>query len=97
MIKTISPTILDQYLSNNTALLIDVRTPEEHAQDSIPGSILIPLDQLSCSKLPSRDKIIVTHCRFGNRSEKARQKLLKEDPTLTVYSLEGGITAWKER
>ena len=94
MIQTMTPAELKEHLKQNTVLLIDVREPSEHAQESIAGSLLIPLGQLSCKKLPSKKKIVVVHCRFGKRSAEACKKLQEEDPSLEVYSLEGGITAW---
>lgn len=46
--------------------------------------------------MPSRSHPIVIHCRSGKRSSEARKKLLVQDPTSDLYSLEGGIIAWKE-
>ncbi len=36
------------------------------------------------------------HCQSGKRSAEACKKLLIQEPTLDVYSLEGGIIAWKK-
>ncbi len=76
--------------------LIDVREPFEYAESSIEGATLIPLGDITCAKLPTQKGKIVIHCRSGKRSEEACRKLLSENPDLDVFSLEGGILAWKE-
>lgn len=96
MVKTVSALELKKLLERNEVTLIDVREPAEHQVESIQGSYLIPLGQLSCEKLPSKLKRIVIHCRFGKRSAEGCKQLLEEDPSLEVYSLEGGITAWRD-
>ncbi len=94
--KTILPTELKTKLDHNSVLLIDVREPAEHRSASIDGTHLIPLSEISVQKLPSKEKPIVIYCASGKRSQEACKKLLTQDPTLDLYSLEGGITAWKE-
>ena len=74
--------------------LIDVRELHEYEVEHIKGSILIPLSELSISKLPLGT--VVIYCRSGVRSLIACTKLLNKDNTLDIYSLEGGIIAWKK-
>jgi rhodanese-related sulfurtransferase len=92
----LSPKQLKQMLSKNQVILIDVREPFEHQAESIEGACLLPLAQLSCKTLPKERKAIVVHCLKGVRSAQAATKLLDENPQLEVYSLEGGLMAWKE-
>ncbi len=80
----------------NEVLLIDVRESFEHHAECIEGSCLIPLSLISVKKIPLQSKPIVIYCRSGIRSVTACQKLLQEDPSLDLSSLEGGIIAWKE-
>lgn len=94
--KTITANDLKNYLDQDSVLLIDVREPAEHRTEFIDNSCLIPLAEISVEKLPSRSRPIVIHCRSGKRSSEACKKLLVQDPTLDLYSLEGGIIAWKE-
>ncbi len=94
--KTITANDLKNYLDQDSMLLIDVREPAEHRTESIENSCLIPLAEISVEKLPSRSRPIVIYCRSGKRSSEACKKLLAQDPTLNLYSLEGGIIAWKE-
>jgi phage shock protein E len=61
---------------NNGAFLVDVRTPAEFAQGSVPGAVNIPLDQISqqISKFNNK-KSIVVFCRSGSRSGQAKSIL----------------------
>ncbi len=74
-------------------VLLDVRSPAEHAEVSIPGSLLIPLEQLPLrmSELP-KDKKIVVYCRSGNRSAMATYILRSRG--FEAYNMMGGIINW---
>lgn len=77
------------------AFILDVRTVEEWNEYHVPGSKLIPLDQLGnrLAEIP-RDREIVVVCRSGNRSAVGRDLLLKAGfPQVT--SLAGGLQAWR--
>jgi rhodanese-related sulfurtransferase len=87
---------LKEKLDKGSVVLIDVREPAEHRSASIDGACLIPLSEISCDKLPSKEKPIVIHCASGKRSQEACGKLLEQDPTLDLYSLEGGLVAWEK-
>lgn len=80
-------------------VLIDVREPDEYAETSIDGAILIPqggiLDGSAIAALP-RDRQIVLHCRSGKRSLNCLNVLLDAGFTDAVH-LEGGILAWNAR
>jgi rhodanese-related sulfurtransferase len=76
-------------------ILLDVRTPEEWAQDGhIEGAALIPLDELEAraDELPA-DAEIVIYCRSGNRSAQAASLLIGLGYT-DVADM-GGINDWK--
>ncbi len=97
MVKFIQAKTLKQWLDAQEAVLVDVREPEEFAEERIPGSILQPLAKVSLNNLPDiTNKKLVMHCKGGVRSEFACEKLLAENPKLEVYNLEGGILAWKQ-
>lgn len=59
------------------AIILDVRTPSEYTQGHIKGSMNIPLQSLEkgISKL-NKEKVIITCCASGMRSESARKMLL---------------------
>ena len=75
-------------------LLLDVREPQEFEICRIPGSVLIPLNELPArlSEIEGRDDMIV-HCKSGVRSGKA-VKLLHKAGYGQARNLKGGILAW---
>lgn len=80
--------------------ILDVRTSAEFDEIHIPGSIHIPLDQLTGEVL--RNKIPITAgtpfyivCRSGTRADIAAQKLDTAGITDGIV-IKGGILAWKE-
>jgi phage shock protein E len=92
--KNIGPEELGEKLkSGEDFLLLDVRTPQEHAAQSITGSYLLPLQELGyrVDELP-KNKEIVVYCRVGNRSAYACSYLSRMG--YKVNNLEGGIMLW---
>ncbi|SDF80567.1 rhodanese-like domain-containing protein [Sporolituus thermophilus] len=77
-----------------SAVILDVRTPDEFAQGHIPGAVLIPLDQLDkrLDEVP-KDKKVLVICRSGNRSSQAT-KLLRNNGFTNVYNVLGGMNHW---
>lgn len=76
-------------------ILLDVRTAAEYMELHIPGSLLIPVDDLereALSVLPDKNAPIFIYCRSGRRSVTAANILLKLGYT-DVYNL-GGIIDW---
>ncbi len=75
-------------------VILDVRSTEERATSSIPGSIHIPLDELR-SRLGELDqsKPIVVHCFSGQRSYFAYRMLTHKG--FNVRNLTGGIRSWQ--
>ncbi len=55
------------------AVLIDVRTREEYRQGHIPGSVNIPLNEITSvtERVPAKDTPIFVHCLSGGRSAQA--------------------------
>lgn len=97
-IKNINCQTLKDWISKDEAVLIDVREIEEYQKNNISLAKLIPLGTICKDSLPNNcnNKKIVIHCHAGKRSLMACEKLLKEDPTLELYNLEGGICAWND-
>ena len=80
--------------SRNT-ILLDVRTPKERKEQTIKGSIHIPLYELGTRSeelLKYKDKEIICYCRSGNRSLTAAAKLRKKG--FNSANLKGGIIRW---
>ncbi len=92
--QNIGPDDLSEKIkSREDFLLLDVRTPQEHAAQAIEGSHLLPLQELGyrLNELP-KNKEIVVYCRVGNRSAYACSYLSRMG--YKVKNLEGGILLW---
>ena len=82
--------------SDKSIILLDVRTKDEYNQAHIPGSILIPLDELessAASKLQDKGAAIIVYCRSGARSANASNILVRLGYT-NVSNMLGGISGW---
>lgn len=82
-------------LREGGAFMLDVRQPEEWVEFHMPGSTLIPLDQLEAriDEVPSDQQVVVV-CRSGNRSQVGRDILLKGGFE-QVTSMAGGLKGWQ--
>lgn len=76
------------------AVVVDVRTTGEHEAGSIPGSILIPLDELRERHGELPDAPLIVHCKVGQRGHTASRILqqLGHD----VRNLDGGWLTWTD-
>ncbi|WP_460628111.1 FAD-dependent oxidoreductase [Intrasporangium mesophilum] len=75
------------------AVLVDVRTEQEHERGAIPGAILVPVDEL-------RDRLdeippgpVVVHCAVGLRGHTAA-RILAQAGWPDVRNLDGGYRTW---
>lgn len=78
-------------------LLLDVRTRGEFASGRIPGSVLIPMNQVpeSLGSIP-RGRKVVAICASGARSG-AVAKFLADRGYPWVANYEGGMMDWSRR
>jgi len=79
----------------SSAVVIDVRSPEEYAAGHVEGAINIPLDALASGvgEIP-KDAFVVTACgKGGGRSDSAAEQLRAMGYT-SVRPLCGGTQAW---
>jgi monothiol glutaredoxin len=74
-------------------VFLDVRTPEERATASIPGTRL--LDQSTAAEIEGlpKDTMLVFHCHHGGRSQSAAEHFRSRGFT-NVHNMAGGIDAW---
>ena len=80
-------------------LLIDVRTPEEYAQFSLPGSLNIPLDSLLVPELDVYiDQPLIKKVLYSNGSIYANQAwvIYRRKAYKNLYVMEGGLNSWVE-
>ena len=87
---------VEEFRKTQGAVLIDVRTPEEYARRSIPGSNNVPLQTITQIEdiVPDKDTPLLVHCYSGGRSSKAT-KVLKKMGYSNVKDI-GGISAYRE-
>jgi hydroxyacylglutathione hydrolase len=76
-------------------VLIDVRTPREHGQKRIAGSMSIPLNHLreKLEELP-KDRPLLVYCAGGYRSSIAAS-LLQTNGFPLVSEIAGGLAGWE--
>lgn len=72
---------------------IDVRTPEERATASIPGTTLINEDVARRLESLPRETVLVFHCHHGGRSQAAAEHFA-DLGFVNVLNVAGGIDAW---
>lgn len=95
LIKEIDSQELAQWLQTESPpLLIDVRTPQEMAQASIPNGKPLPLSLLPLrfNEVPKQEKVVF-YCRTGARSAQACLFMAQQGYD-NVYNLHGGIVSW---
>ena len=86
---------------NGSAVLLDVRESEEWDAGHIPGAKHIPRGYLE-SRVEGaigsdRDQKVVIYCASGQRSALAANTLKELLGYENVFSMNGGITLWKDR
>ena len=83
-------------LMRGGAVLVDIREPDEHAAERIPGAAHRPLSALPGGAPVAEDgQAVVFHCKMGGRTLINADKLAPLAPG-DAYILEGGIDAWKD-
>ncbi len=91
-------TLLDA--SADDIVLLDVRMPQEAEIATIPGAVLVPLDQIENGTAIEQvrelaaGKRLYAHCKLGGRSAKALIALKREG--IDGINVSGGIDAWSQ-
>ena len=80
-------------LQKSGTVLIDVRNDSENEAGAIPGSILIPVNDLRERISEVKGKDIVVHCAVGQRGHTAVQLL--KGHGIKAKNLSGGYTTWR--
>ncbi|KQX19474.1 MULTISPECIES: rhodanese-like domain-containing protein [unclassified Sphingomonas] len=93
--REIQPVELKDMLANGSALLIDVREPDEFAAGHIAGAVNIPLSAFSPRNVPdAAGRTVVLQCAGGKRSGIALDRCAQAHAAIDTH-LGGGIGAWK--
>jgi|GEM_PF-929122 len=94
--RTVTPAEAMKLIKTRKDLMvIDVRSPQELREGAIANSRLIPIWQLSKKFHPDPAQPLLVVCAVGGRSYMAGQYLFRSG-VREVYSLKGGIAAWKK-
>ncbi len=96
VIAVISPVELAARLTAGDFLhLIDVRDPIEFDYCHLPGSALVPLDELPqrTADVPAEGEVVLV-CHHGVRSANALAYLQLRHGRQNLVNLRGGIDAW---
>jgi NADPH-dependent 2,4-dienoyl-CoA reductase/sulfur reductase-like enzyme/rhodanese-related sulfurtransferase len=80
-------------LQRDGTVLVDVRDPSENQAGAIPGSVLIPVNDLRSRIGEVLGKEVVVHCAVGQRGHTAVQLL--KSYGVNARNLSGGYTTWK--
>ncbi|HEY6974680.1 MAG TPA: HesA/MoeB/ThiF family protein [Chitinophagaceae bacterium] len=96
VVATISAKDLKKDLGKNIYELVDIRSDEERTQFNIGGKHIPLLTLKENLNELSFDKATVFYCASGKRSAEAVKLIKKKDPNANVFSLAGGLKAWRE-
>ena len=92
----ITPENFNRSVSDTEYVLLDVRKEVERAQFHLEG-MHIPLHELpqKIKNIAAHENIVV-YCEVGQRSLVATRMILEKYPDKKVFSLQGGLQAWKK-
>lgn len=95
--KTVDVNEFAKFISDTTVIVLDVRTPAEHAEGHIPGTNFnIDVLEESYTKIATenlpKDKPVALYCRSGNRSKNAARILTEKG--YQVVELGSGFRGW---
>ena len=87
-----------QLVSDDNAVILDVRTDDECSDGIIPNAVLIDIHKgqgfiYSLEEL-DKNKNYYVYCKAGSRSEMACS-IMKQMGFLNTYNLEGGFLNWE--
>ena len=96
--KALTPAGLTQLINRDNALLIDVSSIQDYDQGHIPGARHVGMSQFDPeSKDLAKAKAlpVAVYCKNGQASSGAAKRLKKAGFS-AVYTLDGGLRAWRE-
>lgn len=96
--STVTISVQETYkkLNDTSIVILDVRTAQEHANERIAETLVIPVQELNerISELEQyQSKKIIVYCRSGNRSGRATTILRNHG--FDAVNMSGGILRWK--
>lgn len=95
MIHSLNPHQVAEKLKQG-AILVDIRSHDEHARKHIQGAICMPVGELDPQKIPNNG-VVIFHCLSGMRTRQNANALKAcGNHTAEIYLLEGGLNAWQK-
>lgn len=94
--SSVSLEVARDALENSTAIVIDIREPDEHATGVAAGTRLLPMSQLGkrLGEVPkSSDQLVLLICNTQNRSARVADQLRAAGYTNITY-VNGGMSQW---
>lgn len=94
---SISPREANRRLDDGSAILIDIREPNEYAREHIVGARLVPLSAIDAHDFDrerAAGKAVIFHCQSGRRTTANAARLLATG-FKEAYILEGGLSGWR--
>jgi rhodanese-related sulfurtransferase len=89
--------IIEDNESNTDFVILDIRTPEEYANERIAESVLLDFyadDFENALDKLDKSKTYLVYCRSGNRSSKS-MSIMEDLGFIKIYDMGGGINQWK--
>ena len=85
---------IDEYINNNNAIIVDIRSYSEYNKGHIPTAINIPYNEFEIAKdYISKDKVLVLYCERGGTSLALSRDLSRKG--YNVKNIYGGISAYR--
>lgn len=93
-LKVINYDEFNDFVKENNAVVLDVRTPQEHGRGNIENSVNINVDELRerINEL-DKDQTYVIYCQVGLRGYLAN-RILRNNGFNNVVNLQGGYNLW---
>src|SRR5687768_11825043 len=99
-VAEISPEALAPRLNgSHGAVILDVREPAETRTGILPGAVLLPrgiVEKNIAQHVPSSEATVYVYCATGQRSALVAD-VLQRMGYANVFSVAGGIEAWRHR
>ncbi len=96
--RDINTLVATQLINAGNPLLLDLREPKEFDGRTLPNAVHVPLSQLAsrASELAKHvSRPVIAFCERGQRSRGAASLLAKQG-FKEIYSLSGGVKAWRD-
>ena len=92
-LETISPKMLDYYVNQKQAFIIDLRSKDDYKRGHIRGAVSVPYEEGHFTYRPPGNKEIVLYCERGSVSLIVARELAKNG--YRVRSVIGGLHAYR--